>query len=233
MKKSIFLLAISLIVLSLSFVSCSSGGDEEVINYSLSPSSLTTNYDKTQQFNVLNGSSTLKSSDFNWSSSNEISGKVNSNGLFTAGKIGETTITATNKNNGKSVSSKITISPYQIFFSEPILAFGETKEYIKSKETRTLLKETTTGLSYIGENNNIRNVGYTFDSSGKMTSAIVLFKNDTSISTNVATFYNERYYYVGLINNLLAFSSTNKTISVQINSDINSSLGFNALYLKL
>lgn len=233
MKKTFLFLAFSLFAITLVFNSCSSSRDEEVINYTISPSSLTTNYDKTQQLSVLNGSSTLNNSDFNWSSSNEISGKVSSSGLFTAGKIGETTITATNIKNGKSVNTKITVNPYQNFFKEPILEFGQTKEYIKSKETRTLLKETTTGLSYVGENSSIRNIGYTFDSNGKMNSAIVLFDNNVNLVSNVVTFYKERYYYLGLVNNNNSFVTTDKSIGIQIDSGSNSTLGFNALYLKL
>lgn len=229
MKKTILFLGLTLGVGFLTN-SCSrdnSEGEVKIENYTLTPANVTINYDKTQQFYVKNGSVNVSPSEFTWKSSDDKRGSIDVNGILTAKKVGTFEISATK--NGKVVTAKVMVEPYQKFFTEPILEFGKTKEEIKALEKRELVRETNSALAYKGENGDIKNVGYTFDSNGKMITAIVLFPSPYNID-NVTTFYKERYLVLGSENGVV--SMKNLDTPIFMNMGVNTSLGLHVVYTK-
>ena len=227
MRKTILNFAIA--TLTLSAFSCSRDNNEPTVeNYSITPSEVDIKYDKTQQFTVKNGSSSIASTEFVWKSSDEKRGTVNSSGLLTASKVGNFQVTATK--NGKITTANVKVSPYQTFFKEPIMGFGKTKAEIKASETRQLENETATALAYKGENSGILNVGYTFDSTGKMTSAIAIFPSTSTSINNVTTFYKERYLVVDNQGGTVMMKDLDNPIFMGMS--VHPTIGYNVIYTK-
>ncbi|AZA49793.1 ABC transporter substrate-binding protein [Chryseobacterium carnipullorum] len=208
MKKAFIYSVLAISVFS--FTSCSGSDDENNENYTISPGSATLNYDKSQQFEIKNNGSTISASEFTWSVSDEKRALVTPSGMVAAKKVGEIQVTATK--NGKSVTSKVTISPYQTFFKEPSLLFGKTKAEIKASETRVLVNETATAIGYKGENANITNLAYSFDTAGKMKSVIVTFPSTSASIDRVSTFYKERYLVVSGQGNYITLKNLDSNI---------------------
>ena len=184
-------------------------------------------YDKQHQFVVTKGTEVLDASTIKWNSSDTLVGKVDTKGNFKGRKIGTTTITGTI--NGKTVESKITITPYSSSFKEPYLGFGADISTVKSNETRKFIAELTSSLSFEGDNSKIRAVLYLLDTSKKMTSAGIFFENSSAMVTDVTTFYKERYPINGTKDGKVAFFNDENTVGVQLS--VNADLGFNAIYL--
>lgn len=227
MKKTILSFAIA--TLTLSTIGCSRDDDNPASeNYSITPTEVNIKHDKTQQFTVKNGSASLSASEFVWKSTDEKRGTVNSNGLLTANKVGSFQVSATK--NGKTTTANVTISPYQSFFKEPVMGFGKTKAEIKASETRQLQNETATGLAYKGENSEILNIGYTFDSSGKMISAIAIFPSTSTSITNTTTFYKERYLVLGNQSGTIMMKDLDNPIFMGMS--VHPTLGYNVIYTK-
>ncbi|MDY3507289.1 ABC transporter substrate-binding protein, partial [Riemerella anatipestifer] len=137
-------------------------------------------------------------------------------------------VTATK--NGKTLTSKVTITPYQTFFTEPLMFFGKTKADVKVSETRKLTRETTTALVYEGENSSVNRIGYIFDNNGNMTSAIVMFPTSSSSTDKVTTFYKERYLVLSTENNVVQMKHLDESIYMSMGYD--STLGFHVIYTK-
>lgn len=150
-------------------------------------------------------------------------GTINNSGVFSAKKIGTTTITF--QYGGSTVRSTVTVEPYQTFFTEPVIVWNASMQDIRSAEKRNLQASDSEVLGYQGENSSIRGILYTFPAN-RMNGAIVLFAAQEGIVEKVATFYNERYDYVGTHEEVIFF--TNGSIAVGIS--INENLGFIATY---
>ncbi|MEJ8598085.1 Ig-like domain-containing protein [Riemerella anatipestifer] len=194
------LFALSLVVLGV-FVSCSrdDGNSREVSTipsttiegYSIAPIEVTMKYNQKQKFVIKNDKTGVLDSSFSWKISDEKRGTIDANGLLTAEKIGTFYVIATK--NGKTVTSKVDVTPCETFFKEPSMIWGATKKLIKSSETRELAKETSTTLVYKGENKFVNHVEYKFDNKGIMLSATATFPTDPNSIYRVTTFFLERY----------------------------------------
>ena len=182
-------------------------------------------YDGRYQFTVTKSLKAVDASSLTWTSSDESVGTVSTLGLFIANRIGKTTINA--KGTGVNVSSEITVTPYSTLFKEPVLAFGETLAYTKSKESRTLIKQVSDGLIYTGDNSSIRNVMYLFDGS-ILYSAIVLLANTDAVSTETVKFLMERYTYLDESDGMHIF--TNDKVAAGLS--YNENMGLNIIYIK-
>lgn len=227
--KKFFLFALA-ISATFTTVSCSTDRDEPTTvqdNFVITPSTVDMKYDKTQQFTVTNNGAA--STGFTWKSSDEFRGTVDQNGLLTAKKVGEFNVTATK--NGKTVTSKVTVSPYHTFITPPHLDWGSTKAEIKAKETRTIYGETSSVIMYRGGTSDVQYVGYTFDSSGKLINTIVIFGFNTSITSKVMEYYNERYLLISTENSQYGYVNIEKNLAMTIAVD--NSLGLHAFYTKL
>lgn len=177
-------------------------------------------YNETHQYSVTNATG------LTWTSSDTTVGSVNSSGLFTAKKVGSTTIKGTS--GVVSVKSIVTVTPYSTMCQEPFFIPGSSMPDIKQKETRVLYGSTNTALLFSGENSKVRNVEYLFDSTG-LTSAALLLANRTDVVTEAVTFFKERYVYVGYDGTYSYFTGDNNTV---IGLSVNASLGFNAIYIQ-
>lgn len=226
--KKLFLYSV-LTMSVLGSISCSSDDDSKPENFTLTPGSTTTNYDKSIQFAAANNGSPISVTQFTWSISDSKRASISNQGYFTAKKVGEVEVLATK--DGKTIKSKITISPYQTFFKEPSMLFGKTKAEVKASETRVLLNETSTGLGYKGENSNIVNLAYIFDSSGKMTSAVVAFPSSTASIDKVSTYYKERYDVLSAQNNVISLKDMDQPIYMMMGVN-NTNLQITVVYTK-
>lgn len=218
MKQSLLLLLITLIV-----IGCKK--DKEVPNYSfVNPSVI--HYDESHQFEVQNNQKQVGSNLVSYSSSDESVGNINATGLFTAKKVGQTTITGSV--NGKNFSTVVTVKPYSTFYTEPSVEFGANQNAIRSYERRVEEESAINYLYYKGENYKILQVLYVFEEL-KMQTAIVQFRTTEEIGSEVITFLKERYSYLGENEGYFYFSD-NKTVLIGLNVD--KTLGLVAGYIK-
>jgi hypothetical protein len=223
--KKIYLLPILFLILS----SCSKDkkDPEPEPTTFIDSATLDLKYDKQHQFIVTKGTEVLDGSTLKWSSSDTLVGKVDLKGNFKGRKIGTTTVTGTV--NGKTVESKITITPYSTTFKEPYLGFGSDVATVKANETRKFITQLTSSLSFEGDNSKIRAVLYLLDANNKMTSAGIFFENSSAMVTDVTTFFKERYPIYGSQDGVAVFFDDKNTIGIQLSANAN--LGFNAIYL--
>ncbi|WP_300602374.1 Ig-like domain-containing protein [Niabella sp.] len=209
-------------LVTIALLSC--GKKDSAPQLSLSATKVDIKYDETTQVNASIG----VNSDYSWKSSDEFVGKVDASGKFTAGHIGKTTVTA--EKSGVSKAIEITVSPIETFFSEPVLEFGQSMDYVKSKEKRMLFFENSDGFVYKTETPLISQILYLF-SSNKLNSALVDFIDTESTMKRALAFYNERYYYAGYSDGTAVFVSKDKSAFVGLEVS-NYSWGFGAMYLK-
>lgn len=147
-------------------------------------------------------------------SENKLIANVSADGKVTGVTVGTTYITVTNASQKFTSKCKVTVTPLYNLFKEPYMGFGATKSTIKANESRTLAIETSTGISFTGENSNISLVMYAFDSQGKMTSAGIAFPTSKMYTT--MDFLSERYIPIGYENGYGIFISNDKKMSVAI-----------------
>lgn len=221
MKKQL----LTLVAISLIFTACSK--KESTPESTIDVTELSLNYDKQHQFTIKQGNNDIDESTYIWTSADVRVGTIEASGLFQAKRIGTTTVTATK--DGKSLTSKITVSPYVYFFIEPYVSFTSNKTTIKSQETRPLETggETTTSLLYKGENNKITNVFYGFEN-GLLQGSIVVFNISNILPKDLATFFVERYTLIGETNNTYYFSKGDILVAIGETAGI----GFTAIYVK-
>lgn len=185
-------------------------------------------YDESHQFVLNQGSVRVQTSDYTWTHSNTDAGTISTEGLFTAKHIGETLIKGTSKTNTSDViNAKVTVMPYYTTWKKVITDWGFNKASVKLAETRSLLSDDATGLTYYGENDKVRGVIYLFDSN-KLNSVGVLPENTSAVAKETATFLKERYDYLGAQNEIYLFSD-NKLFSIALTVD--SKLGLLAVYI--
>lgn len=105
---------------------------------------------------------------------------------------------------------KIDDSPKEQFI-EPLMCFGETKSYVKSKETRILSEETSTMLKYKGDGL-VAYVLYVFNSDGEVfgSSMQVLQTNKDEF----ADFLSNKYKIVSQSGNTMTLASKDGKITV-------------------
>ncbi len=206
--------------------SCGKKGEGEP-DLQLNAATVDLRYDQTHQFSVTKGASAMAANTFTWTSTDQTVGTVSTGGLFTAKKIGQTTINGSSASG--SVTAKVTVTPYSTMVKEPYFDPTATIATTKSKETRTLVSQDGNTLLYNGENANVRNVIYLFEN-GQMTQGALLLANTNAVVQEFATFIKERYNYLGDNGAGVYVYSDNKNVTVGIGAD--ATLGFYALYIK-
>ena len=218
MKKLSLLPVVLFIVMS-----CSKSDPEP--NIFIDSATLDIKFDKEHQYVVMKGSETLSGTAVTWKSSDTLVGKIDNKGLFKGRKIGQTTITG--QVDGKTVESKVTISPYSTLFKEPYLVFGSTAATIKANDKRTIVSDTPTSLTLSGENGTVRAAIYLFDNL-KMKQVGLFFENSSAAVAEVTRFYNERYPAHGLVGTNAVFLSDDRTYGLIMS--VNATLGYNVIY---
>jgi hypothetical protein len=216
---------LALFALSIILVSCSKKEDTPKLMLDLNELSL--KFDQEHQFKITQGGEEVDASTYEWTSSDEITGSVGGGGLFQASRIGKSTVTA--KRGDESVSAQITVVHYTSFFAEPYIDFNANKATIKSREARELSQngETADALLYAGENNKISNVLYRFEN-GVLLGAAVVFNTPNINLEETATFFLERYAFIGEIEETYYFAFGETIVGVGNSAQ----LGFSAIYLQ-
>ena len=119
---------------------------------------------------------------------------------------------------GKTVihSSNIIInaevySQYNLF-DEPFIKFGGSKNDVKNYEKRTLEKETDTELYYKGTGAFDYGLVYGFTDNGKLNTVLMMFNHnyDTTISSNLAKYFSDRYFVLSISGNESYFLNNEK-----------------------
>lgn len=211
---------------SLSVLAFSCGKKDKEVTPKLSATKTDIKYNETTQLGISVGSI----SDYTWKSSDEFVGTVDASGKFTANHMGETEITVTKA--GFSDKIKMTVSPTETFFNEPIVEIGATKATIKSKEKRTLADEVDNALFYTDHSSSLRGgIIYAFDSNGKLTGVLVPMTETADNAKKVATFYAERYSIIGESDGIYFFSDRNRRYDLGIDPN-DSDFGFVVAYFK-
>ncbi|RYZ94664.1 MAG: hypothetical protein EOP47_27415 [Sphingobacteriaceae bacterium] len=195
-------------------------------NYQIDTLAVSLHFDEKYQFKLKQGSTDAAAGNATWTTSNNIVGEVNNNGLFTAKTIGLVTVKAATDVN--TVESLVTIIPYTTLYTEPFFEANANIATTKGRETRTLEYEDATGLIYTGENASIRSVIYLFEGN-KMTSASVLFANSPPVINEAKLFLSERYAPKGENAGKTYFYDSKQTIIAFSQSE---DIGYNAIYFK-
>lgn len=220
--KYLNLFATALVVLLISGCSKNKIEPDAVLN----SSEVTLKYDETFKFKVKKGDKDIDFGLLTFSSSDELVGIMNNEGVFTAKKVGETTVKIMGE--GVNLTAKVVVEPYQNFFIEPYQNFDGNISSIKKYEKRKLLNELSSGLIYEGENSDLKYVIYTIDKEVLSGSAAV-FNPIRNVMDKVATYYLERYEFLGIDGTALYFKDSKRKFAVII--DVNTSLGFHSLYI--
>ncbi|MFV0501087.1 MAG: Ig-like domain-containing protein [Bacteroidales bacterium] len=211
MKKVLLVLFAIIISLSI-FSSCSE--DENLSNkIELNSTSLSLKHNQTFQLQFSSDEGNI----FTFKSSNPLVATVNESGLIKGGAKGETTITVTDNKGGKA-TCKVNVYTVYFLFKEPLLNFGCSKSAVKSYETRTIMAEETTSISYLGENANLAGLVYFFENS-QFNHATLLVPIECTL---LADFLLERYAAITYVDDTYGFLDPSKKIAVLLklyNSD--------------
>ncbi|PVH26987.1 Ig-like domain-containing protein [Sphingobacterium corticibacter] len=208
----------ALALIALLFVGCSKN---EESNYQINQSEVKLKYDGDFAFTVSNASN------IEWSSSDPFVGTVDINGNFTAEHIGETTITA--RHAGGSTIARVIVEPYITDIVEPHFNYGANKNAIKTLEKRNLKNESSTDLLYQGQGQKENEVYYSF-SGGSLDGSILTFRSYSSLATDLARFYGERYNYYGSTDDAVFFESKDEKTLIGISAL--ASIGIGAVYIR-
>ncbi|MCF2444092.1 Ig-like domain-containing protein [Dyadobacter sp. CY345] len=202
-KLSLFLL---LAVLS---VACSKDEDAEPATV-LSDSNLTLRFDDTHQYTLTKGTETVNATNFKWTSSDTLVGRIDQSGKFSGRRIGQTIVKAVSTDGKTTVESKVTIDPYSTLCTEPVLDFNANQAAVKAKEKRTLVGEDTSAIEYSGENAKLRGVAYLFTKNA-LTHSLLAFTETQAVADEAVQFLAERYDYVGEDQSIYYFTN-NKVV---------------------
>lgn len=175
-------------------------GETPVTKIDIDQTAVTMHYDEQHQFALSSNTTTMPTS-ASWSSSDTTVGTINSKGLFSAKKIGTTTITAAG--TGYTLTAAVTVAPYYNLFQEPYAVLGTDSVTVRTKEARKFAGKLNLGvssyeedvlISYYGENTNVNLVQYGFVNNKLNNTAVELVtNNDKSYVDKVMTFFKERY----------------------------------------
>lgn len=189
MKKMLF----AMIILIQIICSCSKNEESFILN----KTHLQMSADDTE---TLTASETVNT----WASDNVFTASVN-NGIVTANHVGKASISATSA-KGTAICDVEVLPVYQTY-AEPVLDFGISKTSLKTKEHRTISKETTNALFYTGEKSTVAVVLYNFKDD-KLNGVIVTVS--LSASLDAAKYLKERYQPVLSDNDTFYFINNTK-----------------------
>jgi hypothetical protein len=217
MKKNLLTLLFPVLLI----ISCSKKDNKP--STTIDQDKVSLNYDQTHQFKLNEGSTAVDAAKATWTSSDLSVGTIDAAGLFTANKIGNTTIKAVV--NGSTITSEVTVIPYSELCVEPVAEFGISMTAVKSMEKRALIEQSTNGLLYKGENAKVLNVLYSFQPSG-LESSILLLSPTNAVVEESAKFFAERYPFAGESDGIFFFDDLKTTVGVGYLEE----LGFVAVY---
>ncbi len=207
-----------LALVALLFIGCSKS---EETTSAINQSEVKLKFDQEFAFALSNAGSVQ------WASSDPFVGTIDNSGKFTAQHIGETTITATS--SGRNVTAKVIVEPYITDIVEPHFNYGANKNAIKTLEKRNLKNESSTDLLYQGQGQKENEVYYSFPG-GSLDGSILTFRSYSSLATDLARFYGERYNYYGSTDDAVFFESKDEKTVIGISAL--ASIGIGAVYIR-
>ena len=237
----------SLILIIFGLNSCSTDSNKDENDSSIVeiyPKNAEMKYSEYLTFQMKKGSSTLNSSNYTWSTSNDKIGTISPSGIVSPKLIGSLVISSKDKNTNEVFTSQLIINPTTSLFNEPVKMFGKPKQDIKNNEYRVLISETVDSdnhdvLIYKGENNDVETIRYTFyhsipnSKSLGLSSIDVNFRKDSQLENKISNFYKERYIRDNSIITDWHGYDLNKTVKVGVRlNSVVSPNRYDALYSK-
>lgn len=219
MKKSILVLFVLIL-----FISCK----KEKTILSIDIHEISMHYNETHAIVPAMSPDNSQVFSLKWSTADSTIATVNQVGIVSGVHIGETDITAQTPDGSLSQTCHVTIIPLSHLYEEPIIEFGQTMQYVKSKVKLSLAEASSTVLLYNGPDDNVRLVGYSFDYNQLVYSAVFL-SNSVNIANQAGDFLLERYDLV-LVDNYVYFFLVNQNTIAALNYD--STMGLNVLYFE-
>lgn len=202
MKKHIQLLALTGIVLAF-FASC----QKESTPLTVSPDSITLYTEGTKQI------SATPSEGVSFNVADEFYAKVDESGLVTAKKVGSTDITVSSANGVKTVP--VTILPKYTLYEDLTPYIGASISTITSKfgSGYTTSQNTDGSTTYTYKNYNKYTAGLGFKiTNGICESAMVAAS--TTYTSMLTDYLIERYYAVGMQNDIFFFLDHDKKVAI-------------------
>lgn len=202
MKKSIQLLALTGILLVFA-----TGCQKESTPLTVSPDAITLYTDGTKQI------SASPSEGVSYKVNDEFYAKADENGLVTAKKVGKTDITVSSSNGVKTIP--VTVLPKYTLYEDLTPYIGASVSTITNKfgSGYTTSQNTDGSTTYTYKNYNMYTAGLGFKiTNGKCDSAIVAAS--TTYTSMLSDYLIERYYVVGMQNDIFFFLDHDKKVAI-------------------
>ncbi len=216
------------LIITVSVIACYSC-KKELKSIQIDRDEITMNYDENKQLNVSYSPSDVEVPPiFNWESEDENIVTVSETGLVEGVRVGETNVFVRTDDAKFEDVCKVIIEPISNLYKEPVIEIGQSKSYVKSKETRAVSYEDSEALIYDGENTDVDYVIYMFELN-KLTSSSVLLVDETSLIEEANTFLDERYDFVGALESVIFYRINSKVVA-GLTYDV--SLGLVIIYME-
>lgn len=183
------LAALCLLILSI-FVSCNKDPSPGV---QFNTPQLDLHYDQQHQFTISEDAAGLDPHTFSWSSEDQTVGTIEADGKFTARKVGKTIVRAVSADGKMSIAGNVTVTPYSLLFTEPVILWGASQTQVQTAEKRKALENTPYYLSFNGETSLIKKAEYYFSPDRKLSSANIFLENDSQTYQQAVLYLKERY----------------------------------------
>jgi hypothetical protein len=150
-------------------------------------------YDQEHQFTLSEGGAVLEPNMFAWKSDDETVGAVDEKGKFTARRVGETTVRAVSSDGETKIESKVTVTPYSLLYTEPVLLWGASQAQVKAGEKRKVFESTPYYLAFTGETTLVTKAEYYFSLDQRLSSANIYLGNTPEAYEEAVLYLKERY----------------------------------------
>lgn len=150
-------------------------------------------YDQQHQFKLSEGGEELQPQTFVWKSDDETVGTVDANGKFTARRVGETIVHAVSPDGEMQIESKVTVSPYSLLYTEPVLLWGASQTQVKAGEKRKISESSPYYLAFTGETTTVKKAEYYFSPDQKLSGANIYLGNTQEAYQEAVLYLKERY----------------------------------------
>jgi len=202
---------------------------EDLPQLEINRSELGLYYDDRFQLTVKQGGQTVPAESIQWTSTDEMTGTVDFDGMLRAGIIGSTVITGVYQ--GQTVSCNVTVMPRYDFLREPLVIMGSTMQQVQEYETRkTDGYSPSDWLEYYDYAADILYLGYRFEED-KLKGVFLTYRETPELREKLINFYKERYVceYAGF--HTVIFADRDKTIHIEVEVNATNSPSFPVSYL--
>lgn len=213
------------LLLLLAAVSCKK---EDLPRLDINRSELELYYDDRFQFTVKQGDQTLPAESIQWTSTEEMTGTIDPDGMLRAGIIGRTTVTGVY--HGQTVLCSVTVKPRYDLLREPLAIMGSTMQQVQEYETRKNDGHFSPDrLDYYDYTTDILYISYLFDDD-KLNSVSLSYRETPELHEELINFYKERYVCEHAGYSTVIFADRDKTIHVEVEVNAIQSHSISVLY---